>query len=222
MIPNFNSIFKAIFVILVTLLIIIVILLATGCGVTKKSIHTQSINKDSTYLKTIDSLISVKKTDSVHYETLLQQTRESGVIFDQTKCPPVVNIDSACNRDSAIKAIRILQDQLEASQNTVEFYENGVLKKATGKIASANVKVESLQKEIADYKRQIDSLTNVKSKVEVKTQTKIETRDKYVTRWQFSLILLFVGIVIGCFLWNWKGDSVKGVFKKFFGKVTIK
>jgi transcription elongation factor Elf1 len=202
--------------------VIFIVISFTGCGVSKKSVRRQLIQKDSSYSKVVDSLMSVKKLDSVHYETLLKQTRESGVIFDQTKCPPLVNIDSACNRDSAIKVIRILQGQLEAAQNTVEFYENGVLKKATGKIASANVKVESLQKEISDYKRQIDSLVNIKSKVEVKTETKIETKDRYVTRWSLSFLFILIAFILGCIFWNWKGNGIKGIAKKFFGKVTLK
>ena len=190
------------------------ILLLASCGVSKKSMQKSFSQKEQSFEQTIDSLLSVKRTDSAHYENLLKESKTSGAVFDNKECPPVVNIDSACSKDSMIKVIRILQDELAQTKNSVEFYADGSFK-ATGKLKAAYLNASKLEKSILDLQSKYDSLYNVKQQVQTKEVTKTETKDVYVTRWRLSLLLIAIAFIVGCLFWNWKGGKIKQMFGKF-------
>jgi hypothetical protein len=142
---------SAILTILLLIILMMFVWMLTGCRTVEKVVERERLVKDSTSVKTVDSLLIVQHDMVQGYETALTELREAGVVF----------IDSCPDMPS-----------------TVEITPSGGIK-ASGAIKSANVKESTLQLELVRLRSTYDSLVQVKTKdsVQVKTEYKTVTRN---------------------------------------------
>src|SRR5690606_30475903 len=155
-------------IILVAILMIFVWML-TGCRTVEKVVERERLVKDSTEVKTVDSLLIVQHDMVQGYETALTELREAGVVF----------IDSCPDMPS-----------------TVEITPSGGIK-ASGAIKSANVKESTLQLELVRLRSTYDSLVQVKTKDSVQVKTEYKTVTRNVSRKAYPLWPWAIAFILG-------------------------
>lgn len=150
--------------------------LLTSCS-TSKNIGMLQVKQDSTALHERDSILRVRKEDSAAYVNIINSMIENQVQFEND-CPPC---DTADTSGGMIKLPNsdMYVPRPKPSVNKLEYYPDGTLKSAEGRIKAANNKVNVSQQEAMQWKNSYDSLMQVKSKDS--TTKKIEVQEKIVT-----------------------------------------
>lgn len=161
-------------------LLALLLFIQFSCKVHKEITKTEYI-VDSTSIRERDSVIRVKRLDSAAYVNTLRILQESGVVFENDIVPP-----GSIYRDTMYPVNWLA--------NSIEFYPDGTLKKAEGRIKSAMSKADKSQNEAKYWKQAYDSLYKVKSKDSIRVEKESKTVDKYIKKtvfpWYFWLLLL--------------------------------
>lgn len=203
--------------------IMIIAIMLASCK-TQKNIFSSKTNTDSLYQSWHDSVSKETSERETQHKKEVEESKKANVSFKKDPCPvcPDVVIPENCNEDSLVKIIRQLQAINKQKNNKIEFYENGALKSAQGEIESANYNYESAMTDLETMREKYELQVHVNDSLNVALNKKVEVKTKDVTRdsrpsWSFYFLLLFIGFIIGCIAWNWKGNA----FKQFFGKTSI-
>lgn len=157
-------------------------LLCMSCNSTKKIAETK-ILVDSTAIRERDSINQVRKEDSASYTSMLKSIIESQVQFEND-CPPC---------DSSGTPVK------PATVNRLEYYPDGTLKAAEGRIKEGTSKVNYWQQQAMSLKSSYDSLQRVRSRDStnktVSIQEKIVVKEKRFIPW-WVWLMLFGSVVI--------------------------
>lgn len=134
-----------------------------------KYIDRVSIKTDTTAVHERDSILQVKKEDSVYYKNVIESMSNNDVQFRDT---------------GSVK---------------IEYRDNGSIKSIEGNVKSLNSKLLKSQTEINIWKTKYDSLAQVRTKdsIQVKTDYKTVEIKKKVTvfPWYFWLVCVAVLVV---------------------------
>lgn len=141
--------------------------LCLSCTSTKYIDRVQ-IKTDSSAVHERDSILQVKKEDSVYYKNVIESMSNNDVVFRDT---------------GSVK---------------IEYRDNGSIKSVEGNVKSLNSKLLNSQTEISIWKTKYDSLAQVKTKdsIQVKTEFKEVTKEKKVSFLPWWLILIAAGVLI--------------------------
>jgi hypothetical protein len=148
--------------------------LFTSCS-TSKNIGLLQVKQDSTAIHERDSILRVRKQDSAAYVNIINSMIENQVQFEND-CPPC---DTLAVDRATIAPSGMIIHRPQPAVNKLEYYPDGTLKSAEGRIKAANNKVNVSQQEAMQWKNSYDSLMQVKSKDS--TTKKIEVQEKIVT-----------------------------------------
>jgi hypothetical protein len=160
---------SAILTILLLIILMMFVWMLTGCRTVEKVVERERLVKDSTAIKTVDSLMIVQHDMVQGYETALTELREAGVVF----------IDSCPDMPS-----------------TVEITPSGGIK-ASGAIKSANVKESTLQLELVRLRSTYDSLVEIKRSDSVRVKTEYRTITREVRRKAYPLWPWAIAFALG-------------------------
>lgn len=176
--------------------VVCLMLLNYSCRVHKEITKTE-YKTDSTAIMERDSVIRVKRLDSAAYMNTIRTLQESGVVFETEGVTPLSEIDTNSVLYKVWKENPQLNRLSYYPPNSIEFYPDGTLKKAEGRIKSALSKSDKSQQEAKHWKQSYDSLYQVKSKDSVTVKKEIKTVDKYIKKtvfpWYFWLFLILAG-----------------------------
>jgi hypothetical protein len=163
---------SAILTILLLIILMMFVWMLTGCRTVEKVVERERLVKDSTEVKTVDSLLIVQHDMVQEYETRMQELRDAGIVFNEIPCPDV--------------------------PNTVEITPDGGIK-ASGSIRSANIKESTLIVELARARHTYDSLLQVKKSDSVIVKTEYsritKTKTKKVYPWWPLAIVFILGMM---------------------------
>lgn len=138
-----------------------------SCHATKYIDRIQ-IKSDSSAVHERDSILQVKKEDSVYYKNVIESMSSNDVVFRDT---------------GSVK---------------IEYRDNGSIKSVEGNVKYINSKLLNSQTETSIWKTKYDSLSQIKTKdsIQVKTEFKEVVKDKKVTVFPWWLILVAAGVLI--------------------------
>jgi hypothetical protein len=145
--------------ILLLLLLALIITVITGCKTTREITRTE-IKTDSIALKQRDSLRVQITQQRQRYEKQISDLKKTQVKFEKTPCPPaIINIDSACSKDSMVKIIQQQAAFIAAQKNKITVLSDGTIQYEglIKNIRSENNHLEMAATEI--WKQYSDSLS---------------------------------------------------------------
>ena len=151
--------------------LIILIALLSSCT-SSKSVFKQTT--DSTYLKELADSVRVLRSENSRLTAEISEMQYASVRFDTVYVPG----------DTVI--------------NTVTITKEGEVK-ASGRVSSAYVSKSVLTKIVNEQNRVIDSLKELKEKVNVVTRTEYKDKVKkvsFIPWWVFLLCLPFLGLYV--------------------------
>lgn len=188
-----------------------------SCTSEKKLLREKS-KTDSSTISNLQTENRSLKQENTRLESELKQAQYAGVVFDTTPCPPVnplaIIVDEHCNVDSVKAALESYYSGL--FQSKVKVYADGRIE-AQGRLKSANYTLLMQQRIIAERDTRIDSFATALATEKKKEKTATGNVDKYKKR-AYPWWLLFVGIVIGCILWQRFGYQITLFIKHIFTK----
>lgn len=122
--------------------------------------------------------------DSASWANEKKQISETGVVFENDPCPPC---------DSA-KGFTVTAPV--GVGNRLEFYPNGTLKSAQGKIKSLNQQAEVWQREAYTWKVKYDSIASRQDSSGVTKNVAVETKEvvkkvQFIPWWMWLLVSAF-------------------------------
>lgn len=181
---------------------IVSLILFQSCR-TIKHVEIVKTVTDSIAVHERDSLVRVYKLDSAAWANERKIRTETGIVFETEN----INTSTAGVRNTVIGGDAGYEPTTGTGMrflgNKLEFYPNGTLKSAQGKIKSLNINLEDWQKEAYNWKKSLDSISHLKDSLSVVKSSKSEIlfKDKKVTvtPWWFW-ILLIPAVLIGWYI----------------------
>lgn len=153
-------------------IIALIIILASSCR-TVKYIDRVQIQKDTSALHTIDSLLKVMREDSIGYNSLIEMLSQNQIQFRDTGSAKIV------------------------------YRPDGSIESVEGQVRTLNSRLARSQAENSVWKSRFDSLAQVKRKDSVAVKTDIKTvqveRKVSVLPWWIWLISV-PGLIAGYYL----------------------
>lgn len=175
--------------------VIFMALLLFSCR-TVKNIETLKVEVDSTAIRERDSLIEVNKLTTSAYENLVRSMSESDIVFE---CPPCDSFQTEGLHPNEEGKKRIAG----TINNKLEFYPDGTLKSAEGRIKSARSLAERNEQTAHYWQQQYDSLFQVKQRDTTTVKTNIQYVDREVKR-TFIPWWIWVIAGLGYVAWAYK------------------
>lgn len=159
-------------------LLLIPILFLFACN-SQKRIQTSQTRVDSVASSVVKELKEKHSLDSASWANEKRQISETGVVFENDPCPPCDTAQLPPFNTSRGGSFTIDSSSIRTvrNPNKLEFYPNGTLKSAEGKIKALNQKNEDWQREAYTWKIKYDSLAAREDSSKVTKNVAIETKE---------------------------------------------
>lgn len=190
---------KVLIALIVCGLAIMIAIALSSCSSTKHVNKTET-SIDSSYIKELEQKIHVLTNEIESLHTKISELQYTGVVFDND-CDSILKaalLRSGCNADS-INAV------LAFYKSKVKFYADGAFE-VEGNLKTLTRSKTKLEEIINSKQRTIDSLSELKSKVETKYQTVKATKEvekKKGFPWLIAIVSYALGIVTIILLGIW-------------------
>lgn len=183
------------------ILLLAAIALLASCS-SQKHITTQETRVDSSVYHVRDSFNLVIKSLTTSYEKKLIEARKTSVRFETIPCPEqVINIDSACNKDSLIAKIKQQAKYINSLQNTVKVNADGSTE-YTGRIAEVQTSLDKTESELSKVTAinlQLQHTNDSLSTELLLTQSakQVDKKSGFLNNIGFTIALFLIALVLG-------------------------
>lgn len=206
------------FQMLLAIILAVMLVLALSCCTTTKHLERQTVTVDSSAIKSFEEKNRALKDENWLYLQRIRELQYNNFTFDSTKCPQIKipTCPEMLDRDSVNNLINQLNNAIQGLNNKVKYYSDGSFE-VSGKLIKANISKERLIDSINNYKKSVDSLTDIIYNTEVEKHVSSDFTKKDVKRRPAFLswiLFLIIGILGGQYLAHNKLNIFSLIFKK--------